>query len=648
MIAVVATGALACAGSALAGLPSSRVDATSAETGVTLFSNGRYATLAGEKGSLMPAPGYVDREENDSAADRPAASALDDGLLCVLDGGICGFPCPSYGLLMNWASGASAHADLRGSLGVTARADVDVSGCSSSATASGGGNVDTRAGAVVNDTVTLSRAATVTLRGHLSAVLSDGARPDAYEDGWPRPLTLSAQVGFLHPGIEGSLTLDGWHNSYSIDHPDPPYGLTCDPPLTGLCAQRPVADNFETQIELPEGTSSFTAVLQAETLVQGYADVRYGYGDPTSSGQSGNVDADTLTFEIVVPDDVVASSGSGLLPIVGGQQQTDDTTPPIVAAPTDVRATNGAGICAASVNPGTAIASDENPGVTVEGVRSDGLALDAAYPVGTTTVAWTATDAAGNTASATQRVTVADTEPPAVTAPPNVSVANDTGRADASVDPGTATAADNCPGVTVAGSRSDGATLSEPYPVGTTTIAWTATDAAGNAASATQSIDVRDVEAPVLSLPAGLTADADGPSGATITYTVGAADNVGVVSQSCSPATGSTFAIGDTTVHCTASDAAGNSVLGDFVVHVQLRGAAELLDALTGALPLGSLQTKAQAARSSAAAGKTKTACNQLDALLHEVDALDGKKLAHADAGAIRDAVGQIRSVLGC
>jgi hypothetical protein len=46
-----------------------------------------------------------------------------------------------------------------------------------------------------------------------------------------------------------------------------------------------------------------------------------------------------------------------------------------------------------------------------------------------------------------------------------------------SFNPGIATASDNCPGATVNGVRSDFMSLNSPYPVGTTTITWTATDA---------------------------------------------------------------------------------------------------------------------------------------------------------------------------
>jgi hypothetical protein len=69
------------------------------------------------------------------------------------------------------------------------------------------------------------------------------------------------------------------------------------------------------------------------------------------------------------------------------------------------------------VNPGTATATDNCSVVSVVGVRSDGMALDAPYPgpvgVGSrkTSIVWTATDGSGNTASCTQVITVTNAAP---------------------------------------------------------------------------------------------------------------------------------------------------------------------------------------------------------------------------------------------
>ena len=94
-------------------------------------------------------------------------------------------------------------------------------------------------------------------------------------------------------------------------------------------------------------------------------------------------------------------------------------------------------------------------------------------------------------------MTVTDAENPVVTCPANIEQNTDAGQCYATVTIVAATATDNC-GATVAGVRSDAKPLSDPYPKGLTTIAWTATDAAGNHASCTQTVTVQDHEAPNL------------------------------------------------------------------------------------------------------------------------------------------------------
>jgi len=109
------------------------------------------------------------------------------------------------------------------------------------------------------------------------------------------------------------------------------------------------------------------------------------------------------------------------------------------------------------------------------------------------------------------------------------------------------------------------------FPVGTTTVLCTATDRASNLAFGMFKVNVRDVTPPVLTSPAGITVDADSTSGAVVPYVATANDAVdGAVTPNCTPASGSTFPVGDTTVTCTATDAAGNVASASFTVTVRL------------------------------------------------------------------------------
>jgi HYR domain len=113
----------------------------------------------------------------------------------------------------------------------------------------------------------------------------------------------------------------------------------------------------------------------------------------------------------------------------------------------------------------------------------------------------------------------------------------------------------------------------ELFPIGMTTVTCTATDAAGNTGSGSFTVTVTvmsDTTAPSLTLPPNQTAEATSSSGAVVIYPAATAtDDVdGTITPTCVPASGSTFALGTTTVTCTATDAAGNTATGSFTVTV--------------------------------------------------------------------------------
>src|SRR5260221_3912054 len=121
-----------------------------------------------------------------------------------------------------------------------------------------------------------------------------------------------------------------------------------------------------------------------------------------------------------------------------------------------------------------ATATDNCPGVTVACVPASG----SSFGTGTNTVTCTATDAAGNTASCNFKVTVNDIEVPVITCPVGIVTNTAHGQCSAVVN-FTATATDNCPGVTVVCVPASGSSFAK----GTNGVTCTATDAAGNTAS---------------------------------------------------------------------------------------------------------------------------------------------------------------------
>ena len=78
-----------------------------------------------------------------------------------------------------------------------------------------------------------------------------------------------------------------------------------------------------------------------------------------------------------------------------------------------------------------------------------------------------------------------------------------------------------------------------------------------------------DTVAPVLTLPTDVSVPATEVGGAAVSYFATAIDaKDGAVPVTCVPRSGSVFAIGVTTVRCTASDLTGNATTGSFIVTV--------------------------------------------------------------------------------
>lgn len=164
-------------------------------------------------------------------------------------------------------------------------------------------------------------------------------------------------------------------------------------------------------------------------------------------------------------------------------------------------------------------------------------------------------------------------------------------------------------------------------------------------------IPVGDTTPPVISAPTGLIADAKAPTGANVPFTVTATDDSDPSpAVSCTPPSGSVFAIGTTSVNCTATDSSGNAAQAIFTVHV--RGAdeqlARLAAAVVGVGPGTSLADKVNAAQAAVRGDDAPSACSMLRAFINQLDAQSGKSITPSDAVTlIADAV-RIRTVLDC
>jgi uncharacterized repeat protein (TIGR01451 family) len=340
---------------------------------------------------------------------------------------------------------------------------------------------------------------------------------------------------------------------------------------------------------------------------------------------------------------------------------------PTIDAPANLTVYTGSGAttCGAFVGDatlGTATASDNCPGVVV--TRS-GVPAGNNFPVGTTTVTYTATDRSGNTAQDTQTVTVIDNTPPVVsiapvtlfTGPDATSCSVTVSDLNATLGAGSAT--DNCPppsgGFVI--SRT-GVPARNVFPVGQTTLTYSTTDANGNTGSAQQVVTVVDNTAPVISCPANIVREPTCPTGAIATFVnATATDNCGVQSvvRTAGLASGSVFPIGTTTVTFTATDIHGNTASCNFTVTVLTPQAViqNLMTAvnnssLTGIQKNG-LLSKLSAALSAINSGQTNVACNKLADFITQVNVLiNNGSLSAATGNAWILSANHVRNTISC
>jgi len=169
------------------------------------------------------------------------------------------------------------------------------------------------------------------------------------------------------------------------------------------------------------------------------------------------------------------------LDVTPPQFGTISPTPPILADPTLCKA-----LGVTWVMP---IVTDDSDSVRVVSSPMPG----SAFPVGTTTVILTATDAAGNTATTSFNITVVDPESPDIlNCPPNVTQQVVAGDSTAIVPIQTLVAVDNCGIDSIFNNFNQTADATDMYPLGTTNVEWMVVDNSGNTASCMTRVMVTD------------------------------------------------------------------------------------------------------------------------------------------------------------
>jgi hypothetical protein len=169
----------------------------------------------------------------------------------------------------------------------------------------------------------------------------------------------------------------------------------------------------------------------------------------------------------------------------------NDVTPPVITCPAALTVS-----CASAVPaPNTALvtATDNCAGVVTITHIGDVITNQTCPNRYTLTRTYRATDVCGNFSECTQVITVNDQTAPVITCPANITVTTPVGSCTAVVN-FTVTATDNCGAVTIVSNPASGSV----FPIGTTTVTSTATDACGNSSTCTFTVTVLDAQLPTI------------------------------------------------------------------------------------------------------------------------------------------------------
>jgi hypothetical protein len=175
---------------------------------------------------------------------------------------------------------------------------------------------------------------------------------------------------------------------------------------------------------------------------------------------------------------------------------------------------------------------------------------------------WTVTDHCGNSTDATQIITVIDdVVPELISCPDDIVVDAEAGLCSASVTWTDPLIWDNCDGYLIAtGTRSDAAPLTDPFPVGTTTVTYDVADSCGNdAPTCSFTVTVNDTQPPV-AVCQDITVQLDAAGTAGITgadVDGGSSDNCAIATLAVAPDTFDCADVGPVVVTLTVTDTAG-------------------------------------------------------------------------------------------
>ncbi|MCO5261327.1 MAG: choice-of-anchor L domain-containing protein [Lentimicrobium sp.] len=241
-----------------------------------------------------------------------------------------------------------------------------------------------------------------------------------------------------------------------------------------------------------------------------------------------------------------------------------DTQAPEITCPQNIVAETEPGMCGAWIEVPVPAAIDACGEVTLVNNITGTNNATGSYPLGVTTIIWTATDECGNVSTCSMTITINDNEDPHIICPQHITVNNDPGVCEAFVNVPQPLVSDNCEIRTLVNTYTQTDDASAVYPVGTTVVWWTVVDMSGNSSTCFMNVTVVDAEAPVIVCPEDIAVSTDpGVCEAYVTVPLPeVSDNCGVDNvinsfNGTNDASG-IYPVGSTTIIWTVTDVHGH------------------------------------------------------------------------------------------
>ncbi|GAA4315460.1 hypothetical protein GCM10023164_11590 [Christiangramia aestuarii] len=380
--------------------------------------------------------------------------------------------------------------------------------------------------------------------GAIDISVTGGTTPYSYS--WSGPNGFSSTSEDLNSIGEGSYTVtvtDANSNTVS-ETIDLNFQDNTDPQV--------VTKNFTVQLD-----ATGNASIAEDAVNNGSSDACGGLTFNTNITSFNCDDVGANTVELTVTDANGNSAKATAIVTVEDKIAPQVITSDITA---QLDATGNASIAEDAVNSGS---SDNCGGLTFDTNITSFNCAD----VGANTVELTVTDANGNSAKATAKVTVEDNIAPQVITSDITVQLDANGNATIAEDAVNSGSSDNCGGLTF----DTNITSFNCANVGANTVELTVTDANGNSAKATAIVTVEDKIAPQV-VTSDITVQLDANGNATIAEDAvnsGSSDNCGGLTFDTNITSFNCTDLGANTVELTVTDANGNSAKATAIVTVE-------------------------------------------------------------------------------